>query len=107
MRYFLGIDVGSSKTHALIADDAGQCLGFGKAGGGNHQTVGYESLQEVLQKSFEEASQMSGAKEDEVAGAGFGIAGYDFPSDRERHLQTIATLGLACPVEVINDGANG
>src|SRR5512146_409587 len=107
MRCFLGIDVGSSKTHALIADDTGQCLGFGKAGGGNHQTVGYEGLREVLQKSFEDACQMSGVKKAEVTGAGFGIAGYDFPSDREGHLQTVAALGLSCPVEVINDGANG
>ena len=30
MKYFLGIDVGSSKTHALIVDETGQCVGFGK-----------------------------------------------------------------------------
>ena len=44
MKYFLGIDVGSSKTHALIVDETGQCVGFGKSSGGNHQGVGYERL---------------------------------------------------------------
>ncbi len=107
MNYFLGIDVGSSKTHALIADETGQCIGFGKAGGGNYQSVGYEGLTTNLQKSFEEARQMAGVEKDQVGGAGFGVAGYDFPSDREGHLQAIATLGLSCPVEVVNDGANG
>ncbi|RPJ23824.1 MAG: hypothetical protein EHM33_19775 [Chloroflexi bacterium] len=107
MKYFLGIDVGSSKTHALIADETGQCIGFGKAGGGNHQSVGYEGLTDVLQKSFEEARQTAGVEKDQVAGAGFGVAGYDFPSDRMEHLQAIAALRLACPVEVVNDGANG
>ncbi len=107
MRYFLGIDVGSSKTHALIADETGQCIGFGKAGGGNHQSVGYEGLIVVLQKSFECAQKMAGVEKAQVAGAGFGVAGYDFPSDRTEHLQAIAALGLSCPVEVINDGANG
>lgn len=107
MKYFLGIDVGSSKTHALIAEETGQCVGFGKAGGGNHQSAGYEGLQNVLQKSFEEARQMSGVEKAQVAGAGFGVAGYDFPSDREGHLQAIATLGLPCPAEVVNDGMNG
>ena len=52
MRYFLGIDVGSSKTHALIVEETGRCVGFGKAGGGNHQGAGYERLAQVLQRSF-------------------------------------------------------
>lgn len=107
MRYFLGIDVGSSKTHALIADETGACIGFGEAGGGNHQAVGYEGLTRVVQKSFEGARQTSGVTKDRIAGAGFGVAGYDFPSDRDGHLHAIAALRLSCPVEVVNDGANG
>ena len=107
MRYFLGVDVGSSKTHALIADETGNCISFGKAGGGNHQGMGYERLTDVLQKSFGMASQISGVEKDQLAGAGFGIAGYDFPSEREAHLQAIAPLGLSCPVDIVNDGSNG
>jgi N-acetylglucosamine kinase-like BadF-type ATPase len=107
MRYFLGVDVGSSKTHALIADETGNCISFGKAGGGNHQGMGYERLTDVLQKSFVAASQLSGMEKDQIAGAGFGIAGYDFLSEREAHLQAIVPLGLSCPVEIVNDGSNG
>jgi N-acetylglucosamine kinase-like BadF-type ATPase len=107
MRFFLGIDVGSSKTHALIADETGACIGFGKAWGGNYQGVGYEGLVNVLQESFGHASQMAGISAGQISGAGFGVAGYDFPSDREPHLQAIAALGLSCPVEIVNDGGNG
>ncbi len=107
MRYFLGVDVGSSKTHALIADEAGRCLGFGRAGGGNHQAVGYDGLAEVLCRSFEQACSMAGVSAGQIAGAGFGVAGYDFPSDRALHLEAIAALGLSCPLEVVNDGVNG
>ena len=107
MKYFLGFDVGSSKTHALIADETGQCIGFGKAGGGNHQSAGYEKFTNVLRKSFDEACQMSGIGEAQIDGAGFGIAGYDFPSERETHLQAISPLGIDCPLEIVNDGANG
>lgn len=107
MKYFLGIDVGSSKTHALIVDETGHCLGLGKAGGGNHQNVGYGLLTEVLRRSFARACEMSGVEVSSICGAGFGVAGYDFPSDREPHLQAIAELGLSCPVEVVNDGMNG
>ncbi len=107
MKYFLGIDIGSSKTHALIVDESGQCVGFGKAGGGNHQGGGYEGTEKVLRESFDEALNMSGVDKAHIAGAGFGVAGYDFPSDREGHLQAISALGLSCPVEVVNDGWNG
>jgi len=107
MKYFLGIDVGASKTHALIADETGRCLGFGKAGGGNHQSVGYDGLKASLVKAFEQARAAAGVKASQIGGAGFGVAGCDFPSDREPHLQTIAALGLSCPVEVVNDGVNG
>jgi N-acetylglucosamine kinase-like BadF-type ATPase len=107
MKYFLGIDVGATKTHALIADETGQCLGFGNAGGGNYQDAGYDGLTSTLKMSFKRACQMSDVSARQIAGAGFGIAGYDFPSDREQHLQAIATLGLSCPVDVVNDAVNG
>jgi len=107
MKYFLGIDVGSSKTHALIADETGACIGFGKAWGGNHQGIGYDGLANVLQESFGAAREMSGVEPADIAGAGFGVAGYDFPSEREPHLGAIASLGLSCPIEIVNDGVNG
>ena len=107
MKYFLGIDVGSSKTHTLIADETGKCLGFGKAPGGNHQVVGYEGLENALSKSFQQACQAANISPRQIAGAGFGVAGYDFPSDRTAHLEAISKLNLSCPVEVVNDGING
>lgn len=107
MRYFLGVDVGSSKTIALIADERGGCLSYGRAGCGNQQNVGYDGLLQVLQSSWQQASQKAGLTIDQIAGAGFGISGYDFPSDRQPHLQIIVKLGLSCPIELVNDGVNG
>jgi N-acetylglucosamine kinase-like BadF-type ATPase len=107
MKYFLGIDVGSSKTHALIVDEAGRCCGFGMAGGGNHQGVGYQGLENVIIKSYSDARDISGISTDQIAGAGFGVSGYDFLSDRDGHLKAIGVLGLSCPFEVVNDGVNG
>lgn len=107
MRYFLGFDVGSSKTHALIADEQGRCVGFGKAPGGNQQGAGYDGLVEALQRSFQQASAMANISAGQIAGAGFGVSGYDFPCDHPPHLEAIGALGLACPVEIVNDGLNG
>ncbi len=107
MRVFLGIDVGSSKTHALVVEESGRCLGFANTRGGNYQGIGYDGLEDVLKTACVQACAMAGVEAGSIAGAGFGVAGYDFPSDREGHLRAIAALGLACPVEVVNDGVNG
>lgn len=107
MRYFIGFDVGSSKTHALIADETGRCRGLGAAGAGNYQTVGYDGLRRTLRAAFDAAAGQAGVTAADIAGAGFGVAGYDWPSDRPAHLEAIAALGLACPLEIVNDALNG
>ena len=103
MRYFLGIDVGGTKTHALLTDESGRMVGFGHTGPGNHEVVGYEGLVTALMDATHQAIQSAGIQKEQIAGAGFGIAGYDFPSERRLTLEAIAALGLACPVEAVND----
>jgi N-acetylglucosamine kinase-like BadF-type ATPase len=102
-RYFLGIDVGGTKTHALIADETGQAVGFGEDGAGNHEVVGYAGLGAVLRAAAGQAFAAAGLSPAQVAGAGFGVAGYDWPSERKATLETIGTLGLDAPVEAVND----
>lgn len=48
--YFLGVDVGATKSHALIADAQGQAVGFAVGGSGNHEDVGYEGTIRTLQQ---------------------------------------------------------
>ncbi len=107
MRYFLGVDVGSTKTHALISDENGQAAGFGLAGPGNHQGVGYDGLQAVLLSAVDQAIRQSGLFIQKIEGAGFGIGGFDWPSQLGDHLQSISALGLTCPLEAANDAIIG
>ena len=102
-RYFLGVDIGSTKSHALIADETGQALGFGKAGPGNHEVVGYEGLQATLKEITWQALESAGLVTEHIAGAGFGVSGYDWPSERASTLEAIQVLGLQSPAEVVND----
>ncbi len=103
MPVYLGIDVGGTKTHALLADEKGNVLGFGCAGTGNHESVGYDGLTRAMEEALQGALKQSGKRKEDIAGAGFGIAGYDFPSERQPTLASIAALGLSCPVEAVND----
>ena len=48
MRYFLGADLGATKTHTLIADETGLIVGFGESGPGNHETVGFDGMFEAM-----------------------------------------------------------
>src|SRR5512136_2640866 len=106
-RYFLGVDVGGTKTHALIADENGQACGFGEAGPGNHEGVGYDGLAAALQIAVEQALARAAISQGQIAGAGFGVGGYDWPSEREPTLQAICTLGLDAPSEAVNDALIG
>ncbi len=101
--YFLGVDIGGTKSHALISDDEGTALGFGQFGAGNHEEVGYEGLRVTLQMVTDKALAMAGLSKDQISAAGFGVAGYDWPSERQPTLDTIQTIGLSCPVEAVND----
>lgn len=107
MPYFLGVDVGGTKTHALIADETGQVLGFGETGPGNWEGVGYDGLTEALREVTRQATQWAGIPVRQIAGAGFGIGGYDWPSQRQAHLDAIHPIGLRCPLEIVNDAVLG
>lgn len=107
MRYLLGVDVGGSKTHALIADEAGRAVGFGTAGTGNYQGVGYTGFLNSVRGSVEEAAAAAGISIQQIRGAGFGIGGFDWPSQLEKHRGVIASTGLDCPMEIVNDAVIG
>ena len=105
--YFLGVDVGATKTHALVAGETGAALGFGESGPGNHELVGYDGLGHALRDSVSAALGMAGVRGNQIAGAGFGIAGYDWPSERPATLRAVSTLGITAPLEVVNDSLIG
>jgi N-acetylglucosamine kinase-like BadF-type ATPase len=103
MRYFLGVDVGGSKSHALLADESGRALGLATGGPGNWEVVGFDGLTATLQDVTDRALAMSGLAKGELASAGFGIAGFDWPSESEPIGRAIQSLGLAAPCALVND----
>jgi N-acetylglucosamine kinase-like BadF-type ATPase len=101
--YYLGADIGATKTHVLIADQDGQVAGFGKSGPGNHETVGYEGLRLALSDATEQALVAANIDRDMITGSGFGVAGYDWPSEKKETDLAIQTLGLKSHPRIVND----
>jgi N-acetylglucosamine kinase-like BadF-type ATPase len=102
-QFFLGVDIGATKSHALVADGSGKAVGFGKAGPGSHEVVGYQGLIHALKECTGAALQMAGLSIQDIQAAGFGIAGYDWPGELTLTQDAISSLGLQAPAEVVND----
>ena len=101
--YFLGVDIGGSKSHALIADELGRAVGFGQAGAGNYEVVGWDGLRETLNTIVAQACATARIDQDQIAGAGFGIAGYDWPGEERLTRKAIESLELGAPYGLVND----
>lgn len=100
---FLGVDVGGSKTHALLCNAAGEVLSIGRAPGGNPEMVGYSGLTHSMRVAIQEALSAANASLDEITVAGFGIAGYDWPHQYPETLAAVQALGLSGQLVIEND----
>ena len=103
MRYFLGIDGGASKTHALISDEIGHVIGFGSAGGSNHQTNGLENSADEIEKAILSARSAAGVSADMLDFGCFCLAGADFPEDFQRLKKVISDIALVRSFVIMND----
>src|SRR5215207_1214381 len=107
MHYYLGADLGATKTHTLIIDETGRALGFGESGPGNHESVGYDGMFQSMSDGMELALRAAGLKKEDITGAGFGVAGYDWSSEIEATASVIDRLGLNAPFTFVNDAVPG
>ncbi|GAB4571556.1 MAG: BadF/BadG/BcrA/BcrD ATPase family protein [Anaerolineae bacterium] len=105
--YFFGIDAGNSKTQACIADERGRVLALANAGGGNWEGIGLDAAQAVYQAALDEALRQSGLARHQLAAAGYGLAGYDFPGDEGRLRPVVEALGVPGPYFLENDALIG
>jgi N-acetylglucosamine kinase-like BadF-type ATPase len=107
MRYVLGVDAGSSKTHALILDEKALALGFGTAGGGNHQASGLIAARAEIERAAKAALNQAALLPQAVELGCFCLAGADFPEDYATLQDMIEALHLVQKVLIKNDTLAG
>jgi N-acetylglucosamine kinase-like BadF-type ATPase len=83
VRFVLGIDVGGTKTHCLVAGEDGAIAGFGAAGCGSYEYHGVGPALVENRKAVEAALASAAARVESLAGVGLGVAGADLPPDFE------------------------
>jgi N-acetylglucosamine kinase-like BadF-type ATPase len=101
--YLLGVDTGSSKTHALISDMSGRIIGFGESGCGNYEVVGAEGFIDTVNDAVNKAFSFAGVSKLEIASMGFGFSGYDWPSEAPIMVKAIRSLQINSPYQFVND----
>lgn len=106
-KYFLGVDTGATKSHALIVDENATPLGFGSGGAGNWEVVGWDGVETTLNKILLDACQQAKITPSQISGAGFGLAGFDWEEDRAPHLEIIRKIGISSPINLVNDAFIG
>jgi len=105
--HVVGVDGGTTKTIALVANDRGQILGVGRSGNSNWLGPNVEKPMAVVVDAVEQALTMAGLSGDDVALGVFGLAGADWPEDHERREAVLSRRGIAQEVVVKNDALVG
>ncbi len=106
-QYVVGVDGGTTKTIALVADDRGHILGAARGGNSNWTRPDVEIPMRVVADTVQAALAQAGLSGDDIAVGVFGLAGADWPEDHERRERVLKKSGIARQVIVKNDAMVG
>ncbi len=99
----LGIDAGATKAHVALTTSEGRVLSAVTAGSANWEFVGLDGTRDVLTEAIARAGAAAKIQPGEIAAAGLGLAGLDWPSDVERLQPVVDALGVGGPSVMVND----
>jgi N-acetylglucosamine kinase-like BadF-type ATPase len=105
--FVVGVDGGTTKTIALVADERGRILGAARGGNSNWNGPDVETPMRVVTETVREALERAALSGDDVAVGAFCLAGADWPEDYPRRQAALARSGIARRVVVKNDALAG
>ncbi len=93
---FLAIDAGGTSSRAALVDDAGRCLGYGRAGSGNPTAVGVDGAVEEIERASARALRSGSGVSGASAGlAVIAMAGEQTPAFVDHVSRRLGRLGFA------------
>jgi len=105
--YVFGVDGGTTKTIALVADGTGRILSAARGGGSNWTGEDVAIPMAVVVSAVREALHKAGLTGDDIALGMFALAGADWPEDHTRREDLLRGAGLARQLKVKNDAFAG
>ena len=105
--FVVGVDGGSTKTIALVADDRGRILAAARGGGSNWTGENVEVPMKVVVDTFRDATGRAGLTGEQITLGVFTLAGADWPEDHTRREEFLGKAGIAQRVRVKNDSFGG
>ena len=111
----VGVDGGSTKTVALVADAQGTVLGSARGGGSNWSgenvevpmRVVAETVREAVRDAERNAQANARISPEDVALGMFTLAGADWPEDHTNRRAALEAAGIALKIVVKNDSFGG
>lgn len=92
--YFMGVDVGGSKTDVAISNESGEVLSYLRTKGANYQGVGVDKAFETIDKAINQALSEAGLRKSELTYSYFGVAGADMEFEMKITKSILDRLGL-------------
>lgn len=105
--YVIGVDGGTTKTIALVADDQGHILSAARGAGSNWAGEDVEIPMAVVSQTVQQALDAAGLRGAEIELGVFTLAGADWPEDHTRREAVLGQAGIARQVKVKNDSFGG
>src|SRR4051794_35590292 len=107
MKYVVGVDGGTTKTIALVADDQGHILSSARGGGSNWAGEEVDIPMAVVADTVRKAVKQAGLRVEQIELGVFTLAGADWPEDHTRREEFLKKAGIARQVKVKNDSFGG
>jgi len=107
MGYVLGVDGGSTKTIALVADHRGIVVGSGRTGGSNIYVPRPDMALAAVEHAATAAFDAAGIQLSDLDVGVFSMSGADWPEDIDFIRSEMARRRLGRTVVVVNDAIGG
>jgi N-acetylglucosamine kinase-like BadF-type ATPase len=99
----VGVDVGGTKTYAVLCDLDGHVRAQVQFGTGNWESIGLEAAALLYADVAHALCQRAGVSQDQIHACAWGLAGLDWSSDELRLRPLIGPLFNDVPVTLVND----